>query len=133
MANETNTTDKLTQLAEDLANLKLKEAKMLTDLLKDKHGIAPLATMVAAAPAASEAPAEREEKQKAVVDVVLLSVSNAKLPVIKALKSLLNVTLKEAQDLTKSTPQSIKEGVPREAAEKLQKELTSAGATVELR
>lgn len=124
----------LTQLAEQLVNLTVKEVKELTDILKDQYGIEPAAAgavVVAGGGAgAAEAPAEEE---KTSFDVVLKAAGAAKLAVVKLVKELTGLGLKEAKDLVDAAPKALKEGVAKDEAEALKKALEEAGAEVEIK
>jgi large subunit ribosomal protein L7/L12 len=124
----------LTQLADQLVNLTVKEVKELTDILKDQYGIEPAAAgaiMVAGGPGAgAEAPAEEE---KTSFDVILKAAGGAKLAVVKLVKELTGLGLKEAKDLVDSAPKALKEGVTKDEAEGLKKSLEEAGAEVEIK
>ena len=124
----------LTQLAEQLVNLTVKEVKELTDILKDQYGIEPAAAaavVVAGGGAgASEAAAEEE---KTSFDVILKAAGASKLAVVKLVKDLTGLGLKEAKDLVDAAPKAIKEGVAKDEAEALKKSLEEAGAEVEIK
>ena len=124
----------LTQLAEQLVNLTVKEVKELTDILKDQYGIEPAAAaavVVAGGGAgASEAAAEEE---KTSFDVILKAAGAQKLAVVKLVKDLTGLGLKEAKDLVDAAPKAIKEGVGKDEAEALKKALEEAGAEVEIK
>jgi large subunit ribosomal protein L7/L12 len=124
----------LTQLAEQLVNLTVKEVKELTDILKDQYGIEPAAAgavMIAGgAGAGADAPAEEE---KTSFDVILKSAGGQKLAVVKLVKELTGLGLKEAKDLVDSAPKALKEGVAKDEAEGLKKSLEEAGAEVEIK
>ena len=124
----------LTQLAEQLVNLTVKEVKELTDILKDQYGIEPAAAaavVVAGGGAgASEAAAEEE---KTSFDVILKSAGSSKLAVVKLVKDLTGLGLKEAKDLVDAAPKAVKEGVAKDEAEALKKSLEEAGAEVEIK
>ena len=124
----------LTQLAEQLVNLTVKEVKELTDILKDQYGIEPAAAgavVVAASGAgAGDAPAEEE---KTSFDVVLKAAGAQKLAVVKLVKELTGLGLKEAKDLVDAAPKALKEGVAKDEAEALKKSLEEAGAEVEIK
>ena len=124
----------LTQLADQLVNLTVKEVKELTDILKEQYGIEPAAAgaiMVAGGPGAgAEAPAEEE---KTSFDVILKAAGGAKLAVVKLVKELTGRGLKEAKDLVDSAPKALKEGVTKDEAEGLKKSLEEAGAEVEIK
>lgn len=124
----------LTQLAEQLVNLTVKEVKELTDILKDQYGIEPAAAaavVVAGGGAgASEAAAEEE---KTSFDVILKAAGASKLAVVKLVKDLTGLGLKEAKDLVDAAPKPVKEGVAKDEAEALKKSLEEAGAEVEIK
>ena len=117
-------------LAEELVNLTVKEVNELATILKEEYGIEPAAAAVAvAAPAAGEAAAAEE---KTSFDVVLSNAGAAKLQVVKAVKEVCGLGLKEAKDLVDAVPSKVKEGLPKAEAEALKKALEEAGAVVEL-
>jgi large subunit ribosomal protein L7/L12 len=121
----------LKAFAEQLVNLTVKEVQELATILKDEYGIEPAAAAVAvAAPAAggAAAPAEKTE-----FDVVLQSGGANKLAVVKEVKNILNLGLKEAKDLVDGAPSTLKTAVPKAEAEQIKTVLTEAGATVELK
>jgi len=124
----------LTQLAEQLVNLTVKEVKELTDILKDQYGIEPAAAgavvVAAAAGGGSEAASEEE---KTSFDVILKSAGAQKLAVVKLVKDLTGLGLKEAKDLVDAAPKPVKEGVAKDEAEALKKSLEEAGAEVEIK
>lgn len=116
------------KLGDEIAQLTLTQAVELGDYLKAEHGIEPAAgaAVVAAAPGAGEA-AEAEEK--IAFDVTLKVVGDKKIQVIKAVRAMTSLGLKEAKDLVEGAPKVVKEGVPAEEAEEAVKQLTEAGAT----
>ncbi|MDD2197152.1 MAG: 50S ribosomal protein L7/L12 [Bacteroidales bacterium] len=120
----------LKKFAEELVNLTVKEVNELAQILKDEYGIEPAAAAVAVAgPAVGEdAPAE-----KSTFDVIINSPGGAKLQVIKLVKELTGLGLKESKELVDSAPKAIKEGVSKEEAESLKTQLEEAGAEVELK
>jgi large subunit ribosomal protein L7/L12 len=122
----------LKSFAEQLVNLTVKEVNELAAILKDDYGIEPAAAAVAiaAGPAGggAEAPAEKTE-----FTVVMTSAGASKLQVVKVVKTLLNLGLKEAKDLVDAAPGVIKEKATKEEAEKIKAELVEAGAEVELK
>ena len=121
-------------IAEELVNLTVKEVKELGDLLKEKYGIEPAAAAVAvAAPAAGAAAAAAEEKTS--FDVILKGVPDMtkKLAVVKAVKDMASLGLKESKELVDNAPQPVKEGVSKDEAESLKKALEEAGAEVEVK
>ena len=123
----------LKAFAEQLVNLTVKEVNELAEILKTEYGIEPAAAAVAVAagPAAGEAAAAVEEKTS--FDVVLKSPGQAKLAVVKAVKELTGLGLKESKDLVDSAPSEIKKGVTKDEADALKKQLEEAGAEVELK
>lgn len=122
----------LNQLAEQLVNLTVKDVKELADILKETYGIEPAAAAVAVAAAggAGEAGGEAEKTE---FDVLLKSAGAAKLKVVKEIKGLLGVGLKEAKALVDGAPCAIKEGVAKDEAEQLKASLEGVGAEVELK
>ena len=120
----------LKAFAEQLVNLTVKEVNELAQILKEEYGIEPAAAAVAvaAAPAAGEA---AEEKSN--FDVVLKNAGAAKLQVVKKVKELTGLGLKEAKEMVDNAPSVVKEGLPKAEAENLKKELEEAGAEVELK
>jgi large subunit ribosomal protein L7/L12 len=117
----------LKQLADQLVNLTVKDVNELAKILKDEYGIEPAAA--AAAPAAAGAAAA----EKSTFDVILKSGGAAKLQVVKLVKELTGLGLKEAKDLVDAAPKPLKEGISKEDAESLKKQLTDAGAEVEIK
>jgi large subunit ribosomal protein L7/L12 len=123
----------LSKLVEDLSSLTVLEAAELAKLLEEKWGVsAAAAVAVAAAPgAAGGAAAPAEEKTD--FTVVLAAVGDKKIEVIKEVRALTGLGLKEAKDLVEGAPKPVKEGVPKEEAEKIKATLEKAGAKVELK
>ena len=120
----------LKAFAEQLVNLTVKEVNELAQILKDEYGIEPAAAAVAAAaPAAGGAAAE----EKTSFDVVLKAAGANKLAIVKLVKELTGLGLKEAKDLVDGAPNNIKEGLAKADAEALKKQLEEAGAEVELK
>ena len=118
-------------LAEQLVNLTVKEVKELADVLKEEYGIEPAAAAVAVAAAPAAGAAAEEEKTS--FDVILKSAGAQKLAVVKLVKDLASLGLKEAKELVDAAPKPVKEGVSKDEAEALKKSLEDAGATVELK
>ena len=119
-------------LAEELVNLTVKEVNELAQILKDEYGIEPAAAAVAvAAPAAGGAEAAAEEKTE--FDVVLKEAGANKLQVVKAVKEVCGLGLKEAKELVDGAPSTVKEKLSKAEAEALKKSLEEAGAVVELK
>jgi len=121
----------LKAFAEQLVNLTVKEVSELATILKEEYGIEPAAAAVAVAAPAASAAAEVEEKTS--FDVVLKAAGANKLAIVKLVKELTGLGLKEAKDLVDSAPSSIKEGLAKADAEGLKKSLEEAGAEVELK
>ena len=122
----------LKAFAEQLVNLTVKEVNELAEILKNEYGIEPAAAAVAVAagPAAGVAPAEEE---KTSFDVILKAAGANKLQVIKKVKELTGLGLKEAKDLVDKAPGTVKEGMPKADAEGLKNELEALGAEIELK
>ncbi|MDV6170177.1 50S ribosomal protein L7/L12 [Flavobacterium sp. DG1-102-2] len=121
----------LKQFAEQLVNLTVKEVNELATILKDEYGIEPAAAAVVAGPAAGgDAPVAEEQSE---FTVVLKDAGASKLGVVKAVKELTGLGLKEAKDLVDAAPANVKEGISKEEAEGLKKALEEAGAVVELK
>jgi large subunit ribosomal protein L7/L12 len=121
----------LKAFAEQLVNLTVKEVSELTKILKDEYGIEPAAAAVAVA--AGPAVAAPVEEEKTSFDVVLKAIGANKLAIVKLVKELTGLGLKEAKDLVDSAPSNIKEGIAKAEAESLKKSLEEAGAEVELK
>ena len=120
----------LKQFAEQLVNLTVKEVNDLATILKDEYGIEPAAAaVVVSGGGAGEAAAEEQSE----FTVVLKDAGASKLAVVKAVKELTGLGLKEAKDLVDAAPSNIKEGVTKDEAEGLKKSLEEAGAVVELK
>jgi large subunit ribosomal protein L7/L12 len=122
------------ELGEKIVSLTLKEAKELSDYLEEVHGIKPAASgavMMAAPAEGGGAAAAKAEKTE--FDVVLEGFGDKKLNVIKVVRSVTSLGLKEAKDLVEGVPAKIKEGLSKEDAEKLKKELEEAGGTVSIK
>jgi large subunit ribosomal protein L7/L12 len=119
-------------LGDSLVNLTVKEVNELANYLKEEYGIEPAAAAVAVAgPAAGGGEAAAEEKSS--FDVILKSAGASKLAVVKVVKELTGLGLKEAKDAVDAAPAPIKEGVSKDEAEALKKQLEEAGAEVELK
>ena len=120
------------QIAKDIVGLSLMEATELTNILKDEYGIEAAAAVAAAAPAgaANDAGAAAEKDE---FDVVLESAGGNKIAVIKEVRGITGLGLKEAKGLVDSAPKAVKEGVAKDEAEALKKQLEEAGAEVELK
>ena len=137
MADEQETTrqwsNDVKKLGDKIVELSLLQAQELGDYLEDVHGIAPAAAVaVAAGPAAGAEAAPAEEEQTA-FDVVLKTIGDKKIQVIKVARAATSLGLKEAKDLVEKAPTTIKEGLSKEDAEALKKELEESGAEVEIK
>ncbi len=125
------------ELAEQIVGLTLLEASQLKDLLKDKYGIEPAAggAVMMAGPAAGAAggAAAAAEEEKTEFDVILLEAGEKKINVIKEVRAITALGLKEAKDLVEAGGKAVKEGVSKDEAESIKKKLEEAGAKVELR
>ena len=121
----------LKAFAEQLVNLTVKEVNELAQILKDEYGIEPAAAAVVAGPAVGgDAPAAEE---KSTFDVVLKAAGGAKLQIVKLVKEMTGLGLKEAKELVDSAPKAVKEGISKEEAESLKAQFEEAGAEVELK
>lgn len=122
----------LKAFAEELVNLTVKEVNELAQILKDEYGIEPAAAAVAVAagPAAGGAAAVEEKTE---FDVILKAAGAQKLQVVKLVKELTSLGLKEAKELVDGAPKAVKEGVSKDEAESLKKSLEEAGAEVEIK
>ncbi|MEP2238665.1 MULTISPECIES: 50S ribosomal protein L7/L12 [Maribacter] len=122
----------LKDFAEQLVNLTVKEVNELADILKDEYGIEPAAAAVAvAAGGGGEAGEAAEEKTE--FDVILKAAGASKLAVVKLVKELTGLGLKDAKDIVDSAPKAVKEAVSKDEAEGIKKSLEEAGAEVELK
>lgn len=121
---------KISELADKLVGLTVKEAQSLVDCLKEKHGIEPAGggVMMAAGPSTGAAAAPAEEK--VAFDVILAAIGDKKIQVIKVVRAITGLGLKEAKDLVEGAPKPIKEGVSKEEADKIKKEIEEAGGAV---
>ena len=123
----------LKSFAEQLVNLTVKEVNELAQILKDEYGIEPAAAAVAVAAPAGGGDAPAEAAVQTAFDVILKEAGGAKLAVVKLVKDLTGLGLKEAKDLVDSAPKEVKTGVTKEEAESLKKQLEEAGAVVEVK
>ena len=124
----------LKKFAEDLVNLSVKDVTELANILKEEYGIEPAAAAVAVAagPAAAADGGDAAE-EKSEFDVILKEAGASKLKVVKAVKELTGLGLKDAKDIVDSAPKAVKEGVGKDEAEGIKKSLEEAGAVVELK
>lgn len=120
----------ITELADKLVNLTVKDAQSLVDCLKTVHGIEPAGggVMMAAGPAAGAGPAAAAEKVS--FDVILAGFGDKKIQVIKVVRAITGLGLKEAKDLVEAVPKLLKESVTKEEAEKIKKEIEESGGAV---
>ncbi len=125
----------LEQLVDDLSSLTVIEAAQLSKLLEEKWGVSAAAPVaMAAMPAAGAAAAAAEPvEEKTEFDVILTAVGDKKINVIKEVRAITQLGLKEAKDLVEAAPKLVKEAVKKEEAEKFKKQLEEAGATVEIK
>ena len=133
MADETTKqwSPEISQLGDQIVKLTLMQAKELGDYLKEVHGIEPAAggaVMMAGPAAAAEAAVEKTS-----FDVILKAAGEKKIQVIKEVRALTGLGLKEAKDLVEAAPKAVKEGLSKDEAEAAKKQLESAGATVEIK
>ena len=123
----------LKQLAAELVNLTVKEVNELSKILKDEYGIEPAAAAVAVAGPVAASAEVAEEAAQTEFDVILKFGGQAKLQVVKLIKELTGLGLKEAKELVDAAPKAVKEKVSKEEAESLKAQLEEAGAEVEIK
>ncbi|MEQ8666638.1 MAG: 50S ribosomal protein L7/L12 [Rhodospirillales bacterium] len=124
----------LEKIADDLSNLTVMEAAELSKMLEEKWGVSAAAPVaVAAAPGAAAGGDAAVAEEKDEFEIVLAAAGDKKINVIKEVRTITGLGLKEAKDLVESAPKSLKEGVKKEEAEEIKKKLEEAGATVELK
>ncbi|CAM4344182.1 50S ribosomal protein L7/L12 [Zobellia nedashkovskayae] len=121
----------LKDFAEQLVNLTVKEVNELANILKDEYGIEPAAAAVAVAAGGGDAAEAADEQTE--FDVILKAAGSSKLAVVKLVKELTGLGLKDAKDIVDSAPKAVKEGVTKDEAEGIKKSLEEAGAEVELK
>jgi large subunit ribosomal protein L7/L12 len=121
----------LNKLAEELVNLTVKDVNELATILKEEHGIEPAAAAVAMAGPAAAGEAGGDEKTE--FDVILKAAGGSKLAVVKLVKELTGLGLKEAKELVDGAPKALKEGIAKDEAEALKTQLEEAGAEVEVK
>ena len=121
------------ELAEQLVNLTIKDASDLATLLEEEYGIKPAATAVAVAGPAGGGDGGAAEEEKSEFDVVLTAIGDKKINVIKEVRGLTGLGLKEAKELVDGAPSTVKEAVQKDEAESIKAKLEEAGATVELK
>ena len=124
----------LKAFAEQLVNLTVKEVNELAKILKEEYGIEPAAaTVVASAPSAGGANDQQAQQEKTSFDVILKSAGQQKLQIVKLVKELTGLGLKEAKTVVDSAPAPIKEGVSKDEAENIKKQLEDSGAEIEIK
>ena len=123
----------LKDFAEQLVNLTVKEVNELAEILKEEYGIEPAAAAPVAVAAAGGEGAGEEKEEQTEFDVILKAAGPSKLAVVKLVKELTSLGLKEAKELVDGAPKAIKEGVTKDEAESLKKQLDEAGAEVEVK
>jgi large subunit ribosomal protein L7/L12 len=123
----------LQQMVEDLSALTVLEAAELSRMLEDKWGVSAAAPVALAAAGGAAAAAEEEVEEKTEFDVILAAIGDKKINVIKEVRAITGLGLKEAKDLVEGAPKPVKEGVSKEEAAKLKEQLEGAGATVEVK
>ncbi len=123
----------LKEFAEQLVNLTVKEVNELADILKEEYGIEPAAAAVAVAGAAAGGDAGEAADEQTEFDVILKAPGGSKLAVVKLVKELTGLGLKDAKEIVDSAPKAVKEGVAKDEAEGIKKSLEEAGAEVELK
>ena len=123
----------LSKLVADLSALTVLEAAELAKMLEEKWGVSAAAPVAVAATAGGGAPAAEAPVEKTEFDVILATIGEKKVNVIKEVRALTALGLKEAKDLVEAAPKAVKEGVNKEEAAKIKKQLEDAGATVEIR
>ncbi|KAA2216044.1 MULTISPECIES: 50S ribosomal protein L7/L12 [Maribacter] len=123
----------LKDFAEQLVNLTVKEVNELANILKEEYGIEPAAAAVAVAAGGGAAEAGEAAEEKSEFDVILKSAGASKLAVVKLVKELTGLGLKDAKDIVDSAPKAVKEGISKDEAEGIKKSLEEAGAEVELK
>ncbi len=124
----------LAKLVEDLSALSVIEAAELSKMLEEKWGVSAAAPVaVAAGAVAAAAPVAEAVAEKTEFDVILAAIGDKKINVIKEVRAITSLGLKEAKDLVEAAPKPVKEGVNKEEAAKIKKQLEDAGATVEIR
>jgi len=123
----------LQKIADELSGLTVMEAAELSKMLEEQWGVSAAAPVAVAAAPGAGGDAGAAEEEKTEFDVVLAAAGEKKINVIKEVRAITQLGLKEAKDLVESAPKPIKEGVKKEEAEELKKKLEEAGATVELK
>ncbi len=120
------------KIAEELVNLSVKDVSELANILKDEYGIEPAAAAATTVVAAGAGAAAGDTEEKTSFNITLKSAGASKLAVVKLVKEITGLGLKDAKDMVDGAPKAIKEGVPKDEAESAKKQLEEAGAEVEL-
>jgi large subunit ribosomal protein L7/L12 len=123
----------LAKLVDDLSSLTVIEAAELAKMLEEKWGVSAAVPVAVAAVAGAGAPAAEAPAEKTEFDVILAAIGEKKVNVIKEVRAITQLGLKEAKDLVEAAPKPVKEGVNKDEAAKIKKQLEDAGATVEIR
>jgi large subunit ribosomal protein L7/L12 len=123
----------LARLVDDLSGLSVIEAAQLSKMLEEKWGVSAAAPVAVAAAGGAAAAAPEAAVEKTEFDVILAAIGEKKINVIKEVRAITSLGLKEAKDLVEAAPKPIKEGVNKEEAAKIKKQLEDAGATVEIK
>ncbi len=123
----------LKDFAEQLVNLTVKEVNELADILKEEYGIEPAAAAVAVAAGGGAGGGEEAAEEQSEFDVILTAAGGSKLAVVKLVKELTGLGLKDAKEIVDSAPKAVKEAVSKDEAEGIKKSLEEAGAEVELK
>jgi len=121
------------ELGDNIAGLTLLKAKQLSDYLKDVHGIEPAAGGVVIAAPGGAGGGEAAAEEQTEFDVILTGFGDNKIPVIKVVRAATGLGLKEAKDLVEGVPKPLKQGLPKEDAEKLKAEIVAAGGACEIK
>lgn len=125
--------DNINKIIEDVKNLTVLELSQLVKAFEEEFGVSAAAPVAVAAAAPAAGGGEEAAEEKSSFDVVLASAGGSKIPVIKAIREITGLGLKEAKALVDGAPGNVKEGVAKDEAEKIKEALTAAGATVELK
>jgi large subunit ribosomal protein L7/L12 len=123
----------LARLVDDLSTLTVIEAAQLSKMLEEKWGVSAAAPVAVATAGGAAAPAAEAAAEQTEFDVILAAVGDKKINVIKEVRAITSLGLKEAKDLVEAAPKPVKEGVNKEEAAKIKKQLEDAGATVEIK
>ena len=123
----------LEKIADELSSLTVLEAAELSKLLEDKWGVSAAAPVAVAAVAGGGADGEAAAEEKDSFDVILANIGEKKINVIKEVRAITGLGLKEAKDLVEAAPKAVKEGVAKDEADKIKEQLEGAGATVEVK